>query len=195
MTKLILITGGARSGKSSYALELAETLGEKRLFVATCPNLDSEMTERVRRHKEERQGRGWKTIECEMDLGALFPEHVAEFDVVLVDCITLWVNNVLYNHELSGVVIDDRLIGQLCRNWLNKTSSFTGTVICVTNEVGLGIVPDNALARKYRDLVGTCNQILGKAADEVILVSCGIPLHLKNDQLPIKTREEHHEST
>ncbi len=195
MPKLILITGGARSGKSSHALELAETLGKKRLFVATCPNLDREMTLRVSRHKEERQGRGWETIECEMELGSLFPLYVAGFDVVLVDCITLWVNNVLYTHELSGAAVDDRLIGRLCRSWLDKTADFPGIVICVTNEVGLGIVPDNALARKYRDLVGTCNQIIGKAADEVILVSCGIPLYLKkNDHLPSKIREEHHGS-
>lgn len=179
MPKLILITGGARSGKSSFALELAETVGDKRLFIATCPNLDEEMTLRVSRHKEERQGRGWETIECAMDFGSLFPLHVADFDVVLVDCITLWVNNVLYAHELSGAAVDDQLIGRLCRNWLDKTFNFPGTIICVTNEVGLGIVPDNALARKYRDLVGTCNQIIGKAAHEVILVSCGIPLYLK----------------
>jgi adenosylcobinamide kinase / adenosylcobinamide-phosphate guanylyltransferase len=183
MAKLILITGGARSGKSSHALELAETFGSNRLFVATCPSLDSEMIERVRRHKEERQGRGWTTVECEMELGTLFPEQVREFDVVLVDCVTLWVNNILYSQDSSRVIIDDHLIGQLCREWLDKTVNYPGAVVCVTNEVGLGIVPDNALARKYRDLVGTCNQIIGKKADEVIFVSCGIPLHLKKNPL------------
>ena len=144
MAKLILITGGARSGKSAYALELAEPLGNKKLFVATCPKIDGEMTERVRRHKEERQGKGWATIECESDLAALFQGQLDGFDVVLLDCVTLWVNNILFHPQQSGESIDDQLIGQLCREWLNKTTTYTGTVICVTNEVGLGIVPDNA---------------------------------------------------
>ena len=179
MAKLILITGGARSGKSSHALELAETFGGKRLFLATCPSVDGEMTERVRRHKEERQGRGWATVECEIELETVFATQASGFDVVLLDCVTLWVNNILYKHDRSGTSIDDRLIGQLCGKWLDTTANCLGTVVCVTNEVGLGIVPDNALARKYRDLVGTCNQIIGRRADEVIFVSCGIPLHLK----------------
>ena len=179
MARLILITGGARSGKSSHALKLAENLGGKRLFVATCPSIDGEMTERVRRHQEERRGRGWTTVECETKLATLFPAQASGFDVVLLDCVTLWVNNILYNHDRSGAAIDDRLIGQMCREWLDKTANYIGTVVCVTNEVGLGIVPDNTLARKYRDLVGTCNQIIGRRADEVILVSCGIPLYLK----------------
>ncbi len=179
MARLILITGGARSGKSSHALELAEAFGRKRLFIATCPNVDGEMTERVGRHREERRGRGWTTVECETELKALFPTQVSGFDVLLLDCVTLWVNNILYRHDRSGMTIDDRLMGQLCEEWLNKTANYSGTVVCVTNEVGLGIVPDNALARKYRDLVGTCNQIIGRKADEVILVSCGIPLYLK----------------
>jgi len=180
MAKLILITGGARSGKSSHALELAETKGEKRLFVATCPRLDGEMNERIIRHEEERRGRGWKTLECQTDLPSLFPLQTKEFDVVLIDCLTLWVNNLLYSQAAGEASLNDQSVGDLCRQWLSATEKYDGTVICVTNEVGLGIVPDNALARKYRDLVGTCNQIVGKQAHEVIFVSCGIPFFLKN---------------
>ena len=177
MAKIILITGGARSGKSSYALELAESISTKRLFVATCPNVDREISERVRRHQEERRGRGWNTIEEETDLASLFSKETKDVDVMLIDCITLWVNNILFrdkDHE-----VDDHRIAVLCRQWLETAEEFAGTVICVTNEVGLGIVPDNALARRYRDLVGTCNQLIGRIAGEVILVSCGIPLFLK----------------
>jgi adenosylcobinamide kinase / adenosylcobinamide-phosphate guanylyltransferase len=181
MAKLILITGGTRSGKSTHALELAEAVGSERLFVATCPNVDGEMTERVRRHKEERQGRGWTTIECEIELATLFRTQIRGFDVVLLDCVTLWVNNILYSLDRSETIVDDRLIAQLCKEWLDSIDNYLGTVVCVTNEAGLGIVPDNALARRYRDLVGTCNQIIGKKADEVILVSCGIPLYLKKN--------------
>ena len=97
--------------------------------------------------------------------------------VVLIDCVTLWVNNILY--MLGEGNVDDSKIEELCGRWLEKMAEYEGTVICVTNEVGLGVVPDNPLARKYRDLVGTCNQLLGKNADEVILVSCGIPLSIK----------------
>lgn len=176
MAKLILITGGARSGKSSFALTLAESISPGRLFVATCPNVDREMSARVRRHQEERRGRGWETIEQPTELASLFDGGVAGFEVVLIDCITLWVNNLLFE---NGDVIDDFRIAGLCNEWLLQAEKYTGTVICVTNEVGLGIVPDNALARRYRDLVGTCNQIIGGKADDVVLVSCGIPLYLK----------------
>lgn len=179
MGEIILITGGARSGKSSYALELAESIARKRLFVATCPKVDSEMSDRVGRHQEERSGRGWVTIESETDLSTVFSNPAKGFDVVLIDCITLWVNNILFTYEGHCPPLDDHRIAELCREWLETASSFEGTVIIVTNEVGLGIVPDNALARKYRDLVGTCNQLIGKNASEVVLVSCGVPLFLK----------------
>ncbi len=177
MARLILITGGARSGKSSYALGVAEKISKKKIFIATCPHLDSEMSERVRRHTEERKGRGWQTIEEETELANLFPEKVQDADVVLIDCITLWVNNILYKSGEDN--IDDYAISKLCSLWLEKTAEYSGTVICVTNEVGMGVVPENRLARKYRDLVGTCNQLIGKIADEVALVSCGIPLAIK----------------
>jgi len=177
MARLILITGGARSGKSSYALSIAEKISDKRIFIATCPNLDSEMSERIRRHIREREGRGWQTIEEKTELGDLFPEKVRKMDVVVIDCITLWVNNILY--MLGENNVDDHEIQKLCGLWIKKMMQYSGTVICVTNEVGMGIVPENKLARKYRDLVGSCNQLLGKAADEVILVSCGIPLSVK----------------
>jgi adenosylcobinamide kinase/adenosylcobinamide-phosphate guanylyltransferase len=179
MAKIILITGGARSGKSSYALERAEALSSKRLFVATCPKIDAEMSERVRRHQDERRGRGWITLEKETRLSDIFLHQTEEFEVVLIDCITLWVNNIIFTDAGQGQAVDDQHIGSLCREWLDATSRFAGTIICVTNEVGLGIVPDNALARRYRDLVGTCNQLIGKQADEVVLVSCGIPLTIK----------------
>lgn len=180
MAKIILITGGARSGKSSHALELAESLSTKRLFVATCPKIDAEMADRVERHQQERKGRGWVTVECEKDLADVFCHKSKGFEVILVDCITLWVNNLLFS-ESAKEVIDDRTIALFCNEWLEAARKCTGTVLCVTNEVGLGIVPDNALARRYRDLVGTCNQLIGRTANDVILVSCGIPMYLKKD--------------
>ncbi len=177
MAELILITGGARSGKSSYALEVAEKISSSRIFIATCPSIDREMSDRVKRHREERQGRGWRTIEEEIDLAKLFPEKVEGAGVVLIDCVTLWVNNILFTYGEEKV--DDFVIKNRCLGWLEAMGDFPGTVVCVTNEVGLGVVPENRLARKYRDLVGTCNQLIGQKADEVVLVSCGVPFAIK----------------
>ena len=182
MKKLTLITGGARSGKSSYGLKRAEALSASRLFVATCPDIDGEMSERVARHRKEREGRGWQTVECELDLDAVFDKYGAGYDVILIDCLTLWVNNLLFAAEKTGELFDDHVMKSRCQDWLEKIEDYPGQVICVTNEVGLGIVPDNPLARKYRDLVGTCNQLIGMHADEVVFVSCGIPLFLKQEK-------------
>ena len=99
MARLILITGGSRSGKSSYALTLAESVSPQRLFVATCPAIDREMSDRVARHRQERRGRGWATVEIQTELAALFGDGVTGFEVILIDCITLWVNNILFNSQ------------------------------------------------------------------------------------------------
>lgn len=179
MSKLILITGGARSGKSSYALDVCENISENRLFIATCPTIDSEMTDRVIRHQDERKGRGWETFECPVDLVDAFNTKANSFNVVLLDCVTLWVNNILFSYEQDNKVLTDFIIKDKAQAWLTAANTIDATVVCVTNEVGLGIVPENALARKYRDLVGTVNQTIGKMADEVALVSCGVPLYLK----------------
>lgn len=179
MEQLILITGGARSGKSSFALELAESIGPEKLFVATCPKIDPEMSDRVNRHRTERVGRGWQTYECERELENVFDDSSAKYDVILIDCITLWVNNIMFARKDDKDLLDDSTIKELCSTWIQAAENFPGTLICVTNEVGLGIVPDNTLARRYRDLVGTCNQLLGKTADQLVLVSCGVSHYLK----------------
>ncbi len=187
---MILITGGARSGKSSFAQTLAESISPRRLFIATCPNIDKEMADRVRRHQEQRRGRGWVTLERQADLAGVFASGVGDCEVVLIDCLTLWVNNLLFNAPDGGATMDDFLIARLCEEWLQEVEKYHGTVVCVTNEVGLGIVPDNTLARRYRDLVGTCNQVVGRKADEVVLVSCSIPLYLKRSPDSNNTRQE-----
>lgn len=179
MSKLILITGGARSGKSSYALEICEKISDKRLFIATCPTIDPEMTDRVVRHQREREGRGWVTLECPLALDVALSQTANSYNVVLLDCVTLWVNNVLFTCEQENIVLSDSSIKEQAIAWVKAAKKCNATVVCVTNEVGLGIVPDNALSRRYRDLVGTVNQTIGKMADEVALVSCGVPLYLK----------------
>jgi len=137
------------------------------------------MTDRVGRHQEERKGRGWDTYECPVDLVNAFKVQAKEYDVILLDCLTLWVNNILFSYEQDEKVLTDFIIKEKADEWLDALSSINSTVVCVTNEVGLGIVPDNSIARRYRDLVGTVNQTIGKRADELALVACGIPLYLK----------------
>ncbi|NQT85601.1 bifunctional adenosylcobinamide kinase/adenosylcobinamide-phosphate guanylyltransferase [bacterium] len=175
MARVILVTGGSRSGKSAYARALAESLSARRAFVATAPITDDEMRQRILRHQRERSDADWRTLEAPVDLvGAL--EQARAFDVVLVDCLTLWVNNLMYE---AGRNVEEDEIAEAVGRVLAACAAHAGTVVFVTNEVGMSIVPENALARRYRDLVGRCNQTLAAGADAVTLVACGIPLHLK----------------
>lgn len=170
MSKLILVLGGARAGKSTFALRLAEErLGDGQgCFIATAQALDNEMAERIARHREERSA-SWITIEEPYQLDAALLQ-AAESRVVLIDCLTLFVSNWLLRSENEAMqTIVERLLA-------NVNSQ---TVICVSNEVGLGIVPDNPLARTFRDLLGRVNQQFAAAADEVYLLVAGLPLKLK----------------
>ena len=180
MAEIILVTGGARSGKSSHAQQLAEKHQGKKLFVATCPVTDPEMEERIKLHQADRQHGGWTTVEETVDLENPLKGH-QEFQVVVVDCLTLWVNNLLFTD--SGNSLDEKTISLRAEKLLEVCLDRHGVVILVTNEVGLGIVPENPLARRYRDLVGRCNQVVGSAADRVILVTCGIPMNIKDSNL------------
>ena len=178
MATIILITGGGRSGKSSYALGRAEKLPGARAFVATCPPLDDEMRERIKKHRLARSKTLWETIEETLDVaGAL--KNNARQDVFLVDCLTLWVNNLMYRAQREGSEETEEMIADRCRELIAACGELSGTIFFVTNEVGMGIVPDNAASRRYRDLVGRCNQLMAEAADEVVLISCGLPLTLK----------------
>ena len=178
MATIILVTGGARSGKSDYALTRAEAMAGPHCFLATCPVVDSEMEERISRHKDERQGGLWHTIEEERDLVRSL-RSLKSGTICLVDCLTLWVNNLMYHAEKSNRSFGDDEMQKQVEELLQQARKFQGTLICVSNEVGMGIVPDNVYARRYRDLVGRSNRMIAAAADEVILVSCGLPIYLK----------------
>ena len=180
MTNVILITGGCRSGKSAHAQHLAESLDGKRVYVATSPVTDEEMRDRIARHQQQRRHRGWKTIEEQTDLaGTGLQAHM--YAVVLVDCLTLWVNNLMYEAGKRGETVEEHDVERLCGEIIDACRQHEGTVIFVTNEVGMGIVPDNAVSRRYRDLVGRCNQVIATGADEVKLLTCGVPLTLKKE--------------
>ncbi|WP_163336671.1 bifunctional adenosylcobinamide kinase/adenosylcobinamide-phosphate guanylyltransferase [Desulfopila sp. IMCC35008] len=179
MARIKLVTGGARSGKSSYALEWSEKLGKQRCFIATCPITDSEMKDRINAHQLERQGRGWATLEEEHDIENTIISLKGSYDTLLIDCLTLWINNLLYEAEQQGQSFGEKDMAARAEKLVLAAEQFDGNICFVTNEVGLGIVPDNALARKYRDLVGRCNRIVANRATDVVLVSCGIAMVLK----------------
>lgn len=178
MVRISLVTGGCRSGKSAYAQRLAESLASRRLYVATCPVTDDEMAQRIERHRLARCERQWQTVEEQLDLAGVLRAH-AQYPVILVDCVTLWINNLMYQAEREGRRIDEGAVADHVRGVLDGAALCCGNVIFVTNEVGWGIVPENAQARCYRDLVGRANQILAARADNVTLLCCGIPLQLK----------------
>ena len=166
MAHVILVTGGSRSGKSAHALEIAQRLDGPRVFVATCPPLDDEMRARIQTHRKARQQAGWRTIEETVDLPAALA-RTGDSRVVLVDCLTLWVNNLLYNAEQAGRAIEESDIQKHCEAVLRACAPLAGTAIFVTNEVGWGIIPENASARRFRDLSGRCNAVMAAGADEV----------------------------
>ena len=177
MGELHLVTGGARSGKSCYAQAQAEAGVGPRVFVATCQVWDDELRERIARHRADRSGRGWRTIEAPHDLvGAL--AAAPEAGVVLIDCLTLWVTNLLLAAPDQRLAEDD--LAAECDRVVAAARAHPGRVLLVTNEVGLGIVPDNPLARCFRDLQGRCNQRFAAAAERVTLLVCGLPLTVKS---------------
>ena len=178
MAPVILITGGSRSGKSAFAQQMAEQIEGPRLFVATCPHTDPEMDERIRRHQQDRQGRGWQIAEEPLLLADQL-NNCKPGTTVLIDCLTLWINNLMYEAGEHNQEIDEDQVARQAERLGQVAGAHQGTVIMVTNEVGSGIVPDNHMARLYRDLVGRCNQVVARTADQVFLVSCGIPFQIK----------------
>ena len=181
MANIILVTGGARSGKSVYSETLAKSVSGSRAYIATCPVMDKEMARRVERHQQQRKDDGWTTIEEELDLSGVIRRAV-EYDTILVDCLTLWINNLMYHAERAGgEILEDRML-EICADLKLACMEHPGNIIFVINEVGLGIVPDNAQARLFRDLSGRCSQEIARFAAKVVLVACGIPLVLKDEQ-------------
>ncbi len=179
MGKTVFITGGSRSGKSSYAQRLAEGLEAPRLYLATCPVRDEEMRERVRRHQRSRKGLQWKTVEEEKQIEKVI-DHAADYNVILVDCLTLWVSNLMWEAQQTGVPFSEDAMEERARALAIACGGLDGTVILVTNEVGWGVVPENPVARHYRDIAGRCNQILAAESDAVVLLVSGLPMILKD---------------
>jgi adenosylcobinamide kinase/adenosylcobinamide-phosphate guanylyltransferase len=180
VSTVILVTGGSRSGKSAHALRLAESRPGPWTFVATCPAIDEEMAKKIEAHKQERDARTWTTIEEQIDLAGAIARAGAA-GVILVDCLTLWLNNLMYRAPPAGREFNEREVAGLTEALVRAARRAPGTVIFVTNEVGLGIVPPDPSTRLYRNLVGRCGQAIAAASDAVVMVVCGMPLTLKGD--------------
>lgn len=173
MSKTIFITGAVKSGKSSLAVELAQKSGREVVFLATCEPLDEEMHQRVKKHQDDRPSH-WGTLEEEIDIVSVL-DGIGDNKIVILDCITLWLTNLLMK-DLSDTEIYsevDRLID--CIGSLNPNI----TLIIVSNEVGWGIVPENKMARLFRDIVGISHQKIAAVSDEVYMTVAGIKMKIK----------------
>lgn len=170
---IILITGGIRSGKSQYALRRARQIGGQKVFVATAQAFDEGMRKRIQRHKEQR-GNDFRTIEEPLSLSKAIRDSKATADVIVIDCLTVWLNNLF--HRTQG---NQESLREQKELFLLALMAYSSTIIIVTNEIGLGVVPDNPLARGFTDALGTLNQQIARMSDEVIMMVCGIPSWVK----------------
>ena len=170
--RIIFITGGCRSGKSRFALDYANQHFSTKLYLATCEALDEEMAQRIAHHKKTRSPE-WQTIEEPVEVVDKIRQYSNKTDVILLDCITLWLSNLLMRQMDDTEILKE--ISGLIDTMQEKQTSF----IFVSNEVGLGIVPADPLSRRFRDLSGIANQRIAEAADTAILMASGIPIFLK----------------
>lgn len=172
--RTVFVIGGARSGKSSFALREAVKIKGLKAYIATAEALDDEMKERIRKHKDER-GADWDTFEEPLKVSEIIGEIKDKYSVIVLDCLTLWLSNLICGNMDCNREIDD-LIAELENSRLKTPSS---KLFVVSNEVGMGIVPENELARRFRDMAGFLNQKVAGIADEVYLVTAGIPIKIK----------------
>ena len=167
MSPVTLILGGARSGKSRFAESLARGFEGRKTYIATAEPFDDEMRQRIAKHRDDRAGDGWETVEAPLDPGTAIRQAEG---LVLMDCVTVWLGNLVHHErdlraEVSGLSA--------------ALQEAQARIILVSNEVGLSIVPENAMARRFRDEQGFANQCLAEVADDVFFVAAGLPLKLK----------------
>ena len=183
MKKIILLLGGARSGKSHFAREYARKNGGKVLFVATATAGDEDMRLRIAKHKKDRPAT-WRTLEAVSDIGKQIEVNAGDAELIIIDCITMLVNNIFSRYDekqfdtINGTVLEKEVLAEIkqLQRCLKKVGA---SFLIISNEVGLGLVPDNRMGRLYRDILGRANQMLAQTADEVFLLVSGFPLRVK----------------
>ncbi|PKL51764.1 MAG: bifunctional adenosylcobinamide kinase/adenosylcobinamide-phosphate guanylyltransferase [Nitrospira bacterium HGW-Nitrospira-1] len=169
--KIVFILGGAKSGKSSFALKKASLLSGKKAYIATAQALDDEMAERIEKHKSVR-GSNWDTFEEPTKISEVIEKIGNNYSVITLDCLTLWLSNMMCG-SLNASEEIERFFDSL------RITHHASRLFIVSNEVGMGIVPENELSRRFRDLSGYLNQRVAQIADEVYLVTAGIPIKIK----------------
>ena len=174
--KCILLLGGARSGKSHYAQKLAGELSKKVLFVATGEPLDEEMQVRIIQHKKERPV-NWQTLETTINIGKQIEKQIDDAEVVIIDCLTLLISNLL-GDEPDYLKVEKQILAEINQTIACMDKLYVSFII-VSNEVGTGLVPETKLGRTYRDLLGKANQLIAQRADEVYFMVAGIPMKVK----------------
>lgn len=170
-SKITFITGGQKSGKSNFALKLAEDESARLCYVATAQALDDEMRERVKRHKEERSPK-WNAIEEPINIVNTVRKNKDDYDVFIVDCVTLWLSNLMMSKG------DDDILNMV-KDFLSTVRTTKVHVIIISNEVGYGIIPENKIARRFVDLSGSANQLIAQNSDDVFLMTSGISQKIK----------------
>jgi adenosylcobinamide kinase / adenosylcobinamide-phosphate guanylyltransferase len=190
--KIIFITGGARSGKSSFALLKSLPIAGRKAYIATAEALDEEMTKRIEQHKKQR-GKEWDTYEEPLNIAAVMKELYGSYSALVVDCLTLWLSNLFVKTQSEGYGLET--IETEIQNLLDSLRQFKSSAACepgpgfcslyiVSNEVGMGIVPENETARKFRDMAGLVNQKMAEVSDEVYMMVAGIPMKMKGKHVP-----------
>ena len=181
MPSTTLVIGGCRSGKSKHGLKLAADMQRRpMMFLATCSPHDEEMRRRIQRHQQER-GPEWKTLEVPTDLAEAIARHGNRTGIILVDCLTLWISNLMLEEtdQQGDGANTEQIVRQKCAGLCDILKAPPCPIILVSNEVGAGIVPENRLARQYRDLAGWTNQQIAAACQAVVWMIAGIPVPIK----------------
>lgn len=173
--RLIFVTGGCRSGKSQFALDYANRHFQRKLYLATCEPLDEEMVRRIEHHKLSR-GSDWQTVEEPIKIAEVIKQHGNEMQVILLDCVTLWLSNLLMQKK------DDREIMNEVDKFIDTIKPTQSSFVIVSNEVGMGLVPVEPLGRRFRDLSGMINQKIAEVAQTVVFMVSGIPIFLKGKE-------------
>jgi len=186
-SRIIFIMGGARSGKSTYALKDASTVSGNKAYIATAEALDEEMRERIEKHKKQR-GTDWDTYEEPLRIAEVIQETEGKYTAIVIDCLTLWLSNIMIRNQKTEY--RKQTIEKEIQKLLDSLKQFKDSSICslgsgvrvlyiVSNEVGMGIVPENEMARRFRDMAGMLNQKVAEISDEVYLLITGIPMKIK----------------
>jgi adenosylcobinamide kinase/adenosylcobinamide-phosphate guanylyltransferase len=174
LKEIVFVTGGCRSGKSTYAMQAAEKIpAEQKIYIATCVPRDDEMKRRVARHQKERS-QDWVTVDAPLELPKAILQNSRRANVILVDCLTLWMSNLLIE---TG---DENKIEKTISQLIDAIEKAECPIILVSNEVGSGIVPQNRLARQFRDMAGWLNQAVARCANKVVWMVAGIPVTVKS---------------